>query len=320
MGRLSEKRSQTVLNQLAIENSPKIGSTNPPNSPMVFARHETFHPRFGWLKKGFDCAQEDDGVFLAEDATIRLGVGKNMVRSIRYWCGAFKILENDQPTALGKQLLAEKGWDTYLEDPASLWLLHWQFLKAPCSGTAWEAIFNGFRMVEFSPENLFNYLVDYRDRQSSKIADSSLRKDVSCLLRMYVEQPSRSFQGEDSLDCPFAELGLIHRVGESKYYTFRIGYKPSLPEAIIVYACLDYAAQKESSARTIALANLLYDLGSPGLVFKLTESVICRAIEQVSRQFKRIQITDVAGKLQLAFDDEPQSLAFSILQTYYDAR
>ncbi|MCT7964099.1 DUF4007 family protein [Laspinema sp. D1] len=66
---------QTSLNRHIID-PPQ--SVNP-----VFARHETFHPRFGWLKKGFDKAKEDPGVFLAEDAPVRLGVGKNMVRSIR---------------------------------------------------------------------------------------------------------------------------------------------------------------------------------------------------------------------------------------------
>ena len=30
----------------------------------VFARHETFHPRFGWIKKGFDAAKQNSGVFL----------------------------------------------------------------------------------------------------------------------------------------------------------------------------------------------------------------------------------------------------------------
>jgi hypothetical protein len=52
----------------------------------VFARHETFHPRFGWLKKGFDLAKQDPDIFLREDAPVRLGVGKNMVSAIRYWC------------------------------------------------------------------------------------------------------------------------------------------------------------------------------------------------------------------------------------------
>ena len=58
-----------------------------------FARHETFHPRHGWVKKGFDEACKDPNVFLRDDAPVVLGVGKNMVRSIRYWCSAFKVLE-----------------------------------------------------------------------------------------------------------------------------------------------------------------------------------------------------------------------------------
>ncbi|WP_448571562.1 DUF4007 family protein [Trichothermofontia sp.] len=41
---------------------------------LVFSRHETFHPRFGWLKKGFDRASDDPRVFLEEDAPVRLGV------------------------------------------------------------------------------------------------------------------------------------------------------------------------------------------------------------------------------------------------------
>jgi len=58
----------------------------------IFARHETFHPRFGWLKKGFDRARDNSRLFLAEDAPVVLGVGKNMVRSIRYWVSSQKKL------------------------------------------------------------------------------------------------------------------------------------------------------------------------------------------------------------------------------------
>ena len=51
----------------------------------IFARHETFHPRFGWLKKGFDKAVENSAIFSEESASTALGVGKNMVKAIRYW-------------------------------------------------------------------------------------------------------------------------------------------------------------------------------------------------------------------------------------------
>lgn len=52
-------------------------------------RHETFTPRYGWLKKGFDACAHNPHVFTDETAIEQLGVGKNMVQSIRYWCQLF---------------------------------------------------------------------------------------------------------------------------------------------------------------------------------------------------------------------------------------
>jgi hypothetical protein len=293
-------------------------SGNKSSSAPIFARHETFHPRFGWLPKGFRDASQDPEIFLREDAPVRLGVGKNMVRAIRYWCSAFKLLEDDQPTDFGIQLLGQDGWDPCLEDPASLWLLHWKLLEWPSLATAWDFTFNRFRQSEFTVEDLFYKLCDYRDREVSRsISDSSLKKDVSCLLRMYVAQSTKFQVSEDSLDCPFTELGLIHTAGDSRHYVFRVGHKPNLIPEIIVYACLQYHGQLASTAKTIPIANLLYDNGSPGLVFKLNESAIYEAIEAVGRRWDQIRLSDAAGKLQLVFRDEPLELAENILNNYY---
>ena len=62
----------------------------------AFGRHETFALRFGWLTKGAQALMSGDPVFEAEDATVRLGVGKNMVSSIRYWLQAARIIERGQ--------------------------------------------------------------------------------------------------------------------------------------------------------------------------------------------------------------------------------
>jgi hypothetical protein len=64
------------------------------NLPPTFARHETFHSRFGWLKKGFDKAIESPDVFLSEAAPSIPESGKIMVKAIKYWCIAFKVLED----------------------------------------------------------------------------------------------------------------------------------------------------------------------------------------------------------------------------------
>lgn len=194
-----------------------------------FARHETFHPRYGWLKKGYELASQDSGIFNADNAPVRLGVGKNMVKSIRYWCNAFKVLENDTPTEFGVQLLSNNGYDPFLENPASLWLLHWNLLKPTCDAAAWYYTFNFFRGGEFYVEDLSSGLRSYQENLGKPTADSSLKKDITCILRMYVEQRATKGLIEDSIDCPFSELGLIHTAGESKRYTFRVGAKATLP-------------------------------------------------------------------------------------------
>lgn len=288
---------------------------------MVFARHETFHPRFGWLKKGFDRASHNPEIFLADDAPVQLGVGKNMVRSIRYWCNAFKLLDKDQPTGFGNALLKPTGWDPYLEDPASLWLLHWQLLQPHCSATAWDFTFNYFNRVDFTQDDLLYALRDYRDRLVTRIADSSLKKDVSCILRMYAGQRAKSSASEDSLDCPFTELRLIQSAGDSRHYAFHPGPKQSLPAEIIVYAALMFAHRSAPTARTVPISTLLYDVGSPGLLFRLSESAICDAIETVMDPFRELSLADAAGKMQFSFvTNDVEDLALDILRNYYDER
>lgn len=315
---------------------PTLTKANP-----VFARHETFHPRSGWLKKGFDAAVQDPEIFLREDASVLLGVGKNMVRSIRYWCLAFKVLTERSsstsqteeagllegkgssnlrhltPTAMGTQLLSDEGWDPFLEDPASLWLLHWNLLKAPCYATVWQFAFNQFRQAEFSTEDLLLCLTDYCRGFTTSIADSSLKKDVTCLLRMYARQANRSRPSEDTIDCPFSELSLIVEAVEAKRYLFRVGAKGNLPAEVITSACLDYASLVGQEQRTIALSRLTYDDGSPGMVFKLTESAVSGAISQLSQSWKELELRETAGMVQFSFTQEPDILSEAILKQYY---
>ena len=97
-----------------------------------FSGHETFSFRYPWLKKGYDAVRQDPLIFHRDDAITILGVGKNMVRSIRHWCLATGLIEEAReegdkrtgalrPTDLGDWLFDDgKGIDPYLEDPATL--------------------------------------------------------------------------------------------------------------------------------------------------------------------------------------------------------
>jgi len=52
------------------------------NRKLIFSGHETFHCKSLWLKKGYDFI-EKEGKFI-DEASVELGVGRNMVSSIRF--------------------------------------------------------------------------------------------------------------------------------------------------------------------------------------------------------------------------------------------
>ena len=71
------------------------------SSSVSFGRHESFPLRYGWLTKGLTALLDDSKVFEQEDATVTLGVGKNMVASIRYWLQASQIVRRNKENVLG---------------------------------------------------------------------------------------------------------------------------------------------------------------------------------------------------------------------------
>lgn len=300
-----------------------------PSSPApFFARHETFAPRHGWLTKGFQAAAENPSIFQDDEAPLKLGVGKNMARAIRYWCHAFKVLEPadsarrpaSAPTDLGRALLdPQKGWDPFLEDVASLWLLHWRLISAPCRATAWDFAFTRFGQTEFTVDQLAGGLQAYVAQMfpSSRISPSSLRKDINCILRMYAEAPSSRAIDEETLACPFVELGLIRKSQASRTYFFDIGAKESLPPDLVVAACLGYAGSVAPEQRTIPAFRLLSGPGSPGMAFKLTESALCGAIEAVAGREKGLALSYTAGLLQMSMQDDASVLAHSLLRRLF---
>src|SRR5690606_24552215 len=125
----------------------------------TFSGHDSFQCRQLWLKKGFDYIQTKKS-FNDEDAVVKLGVGKNMVSAIRYWMKAFNIIDGkDNPTKFGTILLDDDGYDPFLEDEASLWLLHYQLVKTNIA-SIYGLIFNEVRKEKmlFDKETFLNYL------------------------------------------------------------------------------------------------------------------------------------------------------------------
>jgi hypothetical protein len=274
-----------------------------------FSGHETFPFRYPWLKKGFDAVSEEPGVFLRDDAITTLGVGKNMVRSIRHWCLTSGVLTEGRdgggavrPTDLGTLLLADHGLDPYLEDPATLWLLHWQIASNRSRATTWFWTFSQFHEPEFTREALTSALYRWTQTLPGKhVAESFLKRDVEVFLRTYVpSRPGRRGMAEDSLDCPLLELGLIVQPGGGPAYQFRRGAQRGLPNGVLLYAVLRFWETFAPSAETLALQDLARQPGSPGRLFKIDESSLVERLEGVERRTNGgMSYAETAGLRQL---------------------
>lgn len=292
----------------------------------TFARHETFHPRYGWLRKAVAVTTDDPEVFHAEDAPTRLGVGKNMVRAIRYWGRAFKVLREQKPdrsrlhtsvpTDLGTAIFATDGADPYMEDPGTPWLLHWLLLRPPSAAPVWSLTFHKFGAIEFTESDLISFVADIAERSWGGVAATSVRKDVACLLRMYAQRPKARESIEDQLDCPFRELGLIEATSDGTAYRFAIGPKPTLPDDVVVFATLDYLAFSASTGRTASVARLASAAGGPGRAFKLSESALATIFDRYARTAALVGIESPAGVTQVVVDGEPGNVAMAVLNRY----
>jgi hypothetical protein len=274
-----------------------------------FSGHETFPFRYPWLKKGFDAVREDPGVFLRDDAITTLGVGKNMVRSIRHWCLTAGVLAESRDggaslrqTDLGTLLLADDGLDPYLEDPATLWLLHWQIASNRARATTWFWTFSHFHEPEFTREALSSALYRWTQTLPGKpVAESSVKRDVEVFLRTYVpSRQSRRDIVEDSLDCPLVELDLIIQPGGGQAYQFRRGAQRGLPDGILLYAVLCFWEAFSPTAETLALHDLARQPGSPGRLFKIDESSLVERMESMEKLTEgRLFYGETAGLRQL---------------------
>jgi len=121
-----------------------------------FSGHETFPCRYTWLPKAVTHIRENPHLFSDEGrAMVTLGVGKNMVRAIRFWAEVAGVAHPNHKggwsvTEFGNNLFGYDGYDPYLEDIQTLWLIHWKIssrVRDPLF--AWHFLLNRWHRSEF---------------------------------------------------------------------------------------------------------------------------------------------------------------------------
>jgi hypothetical protein len=302
----------------------------------VFARHMTYPPRYGWLLNGFCAVEDNPRIFGRDDAPVILGVGSSMVPAIRHWMSAFKLTEEQGqghtvhtvPTWEAQWLLSQNGADPYLENEASLWLLHWFLLSPPCSAPTWWITFNTWPLSRFQADDLAWHVADQAKKAGWKPPrPDAVERDISCLTRMYGSSTGGGTAAaiEDLLNCPFRELGLLHEMEASsdsrgRQWRIGVGGLGMVPDAVVAYACLDYASRHHADGPgSVSLARLTNEPGSPGRAFHLNKEMLTAALEETAASYPALSVTDSgAGQKILAFPSKPRMLAWDIIDAHYD--
>jgi len=290
-----------------------------------FSGHESFQCRNLWLKKGYDFVihpKEAEGDFNSELAVIDLGVGKNMVSSIRFWMKAFGLFEedNDTPTWLANYLFGKDGKDLFLEDFGTLWLLHYELVKNKSVNTINHLVFNKFRKhrIEFQKSHLINYLISECKQRGENHSPNTIEKDVGVFLKNYVApEPG---QNRDYIEDHYAslliDLNLVKKIEGSskeddKWYKIESSDREVLPIEIFLYVILD----NDNYGRSISLHKLLNEDNSPGNIFALTSDALVKKVQEVVRKFDGIVYKDDAGVRELQINKD--FIKEEVLDQYY---
>lgn len=260
-----------------------------------FSGHESFACRYAWLPKAYRALQRDRHTFSDEEsAMVELGLGKNMVRSLRFWIEVTGLAKPDrlrglEPTDFAHALLGDNGLDPYLEDQRTLWLLHWKLSSREESPLfAWHFLFNHWPFPELTRSEALAAF----QRESEKIGSShspvTLAQHLDVFLHSYHRTRQAKASLEDSLDGPLVELTMLQPIGERRseagrfetVFAFRRGPKPEIASALFDYCVDDYWRRFHPGESSLTLRDVALGPGSPGQIFQLPEEDVRARLEQ----------------------------------------
>ena len=278
----------------------------------VFSGHESFPCRMLWPTKGYDYVVGGNN-FNDPDSVVLLGVGKNMVSSIRYWLKALGLFEQDNATDIANFLFdSEHGKDRYIESLGTLWLLHF-LLVVTQEATLYNIMFLRYQKERkvFDKEQVLNFVkrLMTEDDKQKQFNANTIGKDFNVLTQNYV-QPSKPKSYEDYSSL-LIDLNIIRYDQSDKMFAFNIEGKRTVPLEIFLYAVLKI----KGNDRTVS-----YDtLQNVGLVFCMTDMEVIEMLRRIDREYSEcVQYSDNAGIRQLLFKETDKIEPIDLLNRYYE--
>lgn len=276
----------------------------------VFSGHESFACKSHWLKRGYDFVLNGRN-FNDEDAVLYLGVGKNMVASIRFWLKAMGLLNENTLTPIANYLFDnEEGKDPYLEDIGTLWLLHFSLVNVDYA-TIYKTVFVDYHHQRnvIEKNKLQNYIkhICFDETSYKKLYnENTVKRDIGVMLHNYCVKTNTNFEDSNTL---FVPLNLIREL-DRDVYVFNYQTRSEVPCLIFLYALLIQFKGRNSIS--------FEEITELSLIFCLTNNDLLKTIKSLCNLYPSdIVFSDVAGIKELQFHTELNPI--EVLNRYYKA-
>jgi len=302
---------------------------------MQFGRHESFHLRSAWVYQGLNSIANNSKFFSQKDAHCQIGVGRNMVNAIRYWCQAFELIEAINPrkmgdgfvlTSLGRVILE---MDPYLEDPFTEWILHYHLCTNLQAAPSFYWLFQDYAAKELIESKFVENMLDYLKKEHPETKEPSekiVSRDFKVIIKTYcndLDEISKSSTGEiDVQDSPFSHLNLIHKVDGGHRILMNIGPKLNLTPDAVAYAILK---QSETDFRfkrnlSVGIEKLLWQNKGPGKCFNLDAESLLSHLEQIaaSKLLGKMEINSTGGIHQVLLNTKKVIDPLDLLKAHYE--
>lgn len=180
--------------------------------------HESFSIREGWITKGIFEIKDNSKLFSEKNLTDILGIGTNMVKSLKYWLITAGIIKETKKTEFELTELGNliEQYDPYMEDVFSLYFIHFSIVNNIERAIIWNIFYNKCNIKNFSKKELLEQVEYILETENLEYNEKMLIDEISILLKTYTID-EKNGTPENNFTCPLTELKLIRKIDKDLY-------------------------------------------------------------------------------------------------------
>jgi hypothetical protein len=255
---------------------------------MAYGQHQSFYLRDRWLNKAIKNLSNDERFFYDNEAFEKIGLGKNMVQSLRFWVVATGVVEEQFNKDRKKvHLITDLGsiiykFDRFIQFKDTASILHYNLSKSKEPASTWFWYFNIMNESVITKDDLLSSLIGWvNTHEEKKFSERSLKRDVDCLVKLYTAGQHND-DPEEVIQSPLNKINLL---SENKgTITKKSPSIDNIGESALMYTLLEYA--EEQKIDSVSVEEISSKQGLWGKVFNMNRTAIVNSLETLSNHNK----------------------------------